>query len=230
EPLPKNLKLKKARFDDALKAYAQAADTGAAEGATAATFHSAALYQDFGRAVLGSQRPKHLSRAEAEQYGVLLEEQAFPFEEKAVELHALNAQRTSQGLYDEWVKQSYAALRELRPLRYGKQERASSGAPGTPAAANAEGIAQREAGRFAQARAAYERAIAIDARFAPAQLNLGILWDLYLHDSAKALAQYDAFQALMGNDATVAKWIADLKNRKPPQALAVNNATATKPP
>jgi hypothetical protein len=26
-------------------------------------------------------------------------------------------------LYDEWVKKSFTALRELRPVRYGKNER-----------------------------------------------------------------------------------------------------------
>ena len=31
--------------------------------------------------------------------------------------------RTGQGVYDTWVKSSYAALRELRPVRYGKSER-----------------------------------------------------------------------------------------------------------
>lgn len=220
EPLQKSLKQKKQRFDSALQAIALAAETGSSEGAAAATFHSAALYQDFGRAVLASQRPRRLSKAEREQYDVMLEEQAFPFEERAVELHALNTQRTAQGLFDDWVRKSFAALRELRPLRYGKVERTTTGASDGPAALNAQGVEHREAGRFEAARAAYEQAIAVDARFAPAQLNLGILWDLYLHDAAQAMARYDAYQALAGTDATVARWIADLKNRKPQQALA----------
>ncbi|WP_088286754.1 tetratricopeptide repeat protein [Ideonella sp. A 288] len=240
EPLARTLKLKKARFDEALQAYARAADTGVAEGASAATFHSAALYQDFGRAVLASQRPRPkgrpLGKAEAEQYQVMLEEQAFPFEEKAIELHALNAQRTAQGLYDGWVRKSYAALRELRPLRYGKDERVAplvaaattdanrpaAAGPRTAASWNAEGIAHREAGRFAEAQAAYERALALDGGYAPALLNLGILWDLYLHDGARALAQYDAYQRVSGGDATVDRWIADLRNRKPQHALATH--------
>jgi cellulose synthase operon protein C len=53
----------------------------------------------------------------------MLEEQAYPFEEKAIELHEVNAQRASQGIYDEWVKRSFGALKELRPVRYGKTER-----------------------------------------------------------------------------------------------------------
>ena len=127
EPLAKQLKAKKAKMEEALKAYAVAADYGVAEVVTAAAFHSASLYQDFGKAMLTSQRPKKLSKLELEQYNVLLEEQAYPFEEKATELHEVNARRTTQGLYDEWVKKSFAALRELRPVRYGKAERSEGG-------------------------------------------------------------------------------------------------------
>ena len=90
---------------------------------TAATFRIASVYSEFGRALMSSQRPKKLSKVELEQYNVLLEEQAFPFEERATELHELNARRAAEGLYDQWVKASFDALRELRPVRYGKNER-----------------------------------------------------------------------------------------------------------
>ena len=53
-----------------------------------------------------------------EQYDVLLEEQAFPFEEKAIELHEANAQRTGDGVYDEWVQRSFDVLAKLKPARY----------------------------------------------------------------------------------------------------------------
>jgi hypothetical protein len=52
----------------------------------------------------------------------MLEEQAFPFEEKAIELHEVNAHRTAEGIYDKWVKDSFTALAKLRPGRYGKVE------------------------------------------------------------------------------------------------------------
>jgi TolA-binding protein len=124
EPLAKQLKLKKARLEEVLKAYAVAADYGVADVSTAATFQVASLYQDFGRALMSSQRPKKLSKKELEQYDLMLEEQAYPFEEKAIELHELNARRAREGLYDQWVKRSFAALGELKPVRYAKNERA----------------------------------------------------------------------------------------------------------
>jgi len=124
EPLKKNLALKKAKMDETLKAYAVASDYGVADVSTAATFRIAGVYREFGKALMSSERPKKLSKVEREQYDVLLEEQAFPFEEKATEYHELNARRASNGIYDKWVKSSFDALRELRPVRYGKNERA----------------------------------------------------------------------------------------------------------
>ncbi|HEX7442032.1 MAG TPA: tetratricopeptide repeat protein, partial [Caldimonas sp.] len=122
EPLQRQLKLKKAKMEEALKAYSVAGDYGVADVTTAATYRIASVYRDFGKALMTSERPKKLSKVELEQYNVLLEEQAFPFEEKATELHELNAHRAAGGVYDKWVKSSFEALRELRPVRYGKTE------------------------------------------------------------------------------------------------------------
>ena len=123
EPLAKQLKLKKAKMEDALKAYALASDYGVAEVTTAATFHVATVYQDFAKALVGSQRPKKLSKLELEQYNELLEEQADPYVDKAIALHGINAHRTTDGLYDEWVKKRFDALKTLQPARYNKSER-----------------------------------------------------------------------------------------------------------
>ena len=123
EPLKKNLKRKKDRMQQALQAYAVAADYGVQEAATAATYRTGELYADFGKALLDSQRPKGLSKDEVEQYNLMLEEQAYPFEEKAIELHEINARRVRIGVYDDWVKRSFAALGKLRPVRYAKFEK-----------------------------------------------------------------------------------------------------------
>jgi len=54
----------------------------------------------------------------------LLEEQAFPFEEKAIELYEVNASRTASGVYDKWVESSFEQLAVLMPARYAKFEKA----------------------------------------------------------------------------------------------------------
>ena len=61
-----------------------------------------------------------------EQYVLLLEEQTFPFEEKAIELYQANTTRAAEGVYDEWVQYSFAALVGLLPARYAKTERSEN--------------------------------------------------------------------------------------------------------
>jgi len=121
-PLKKSLAEKRKAMEAALKAYEQALDYQVADVTTAATFESAELYRQLGKDLMSSERPKNLSKDELEQYDVLLEEQAFPFEEKAIKLHEVNAARTKDGTYDEWVQKSFAALAQLNPGRYGKVE------------------------------------------------------------------------------------------------------------
>lgn len=92
-------------------------------------------------------------------------------------------------------------------------EAAVKASPRQPAFHNQLGLSYRMKGRFADARGAYERAIALDAGYADAHLNLGILLDLYLADNALALAHYERYAALAPNDAAIGKWIADIKGR-----------------
>ncbi len=121
-PLKKSLAEKRKAMEAALKGYEQAADYQVAEVTTAATYESAELYRQLGKDLMSSERPKNLKKDELEQYDVLLEEQAFPFEEKAIKLHEVNAARAKEGTYDEWVQKSFAALAQLNPGRYGKVE------------------------------------------------------------------------------------------------------------
>jgi len=121
-PLQDSLALKKDRMESALSAFGRAVDYGVADVTTAATFEIAELYHRLSRDLMESERPADLSALELDQYEILLEEQAFPFEEQAIELHELNAARTSEGIYDEFVRKSLAALAELLPVRYAKSE------------------------------------------------------------------------------------------------------------
>jgi len=144
-------------------------------------------------------------------------------------LHELNARRSAEGFYDEWVRKSFSALRELRPGRWARAERADTGGS-PPAALNQQAIALRQQGEFAKAREAYEAALAADASYATACLNLGILHDLYLGQPAEALAMYSRYLALTpAGDTAVGKWVADLKNRVPaPAPAAAPPAPASK--
>ena len=121
-PLDKSLAAKQTRMEEALAAYGKAADYGIAEVTTAANYEIAELYHALSKDLYASERPAELNADELEQYDILLEEQAFPFEEEAIELHETNAARTTDGIYDEWVRKSLSALVELLPGRYAKAE------------------------------------------------------------------------------------------------------------
>ncbi len=122
EPLQQNLRDKKSVMEQALAHYSAVLDYQVAEATTNATYHIAELQRRFAQALLGSQRPSQLNADELEQYDMMLEEQAYPFEESAQEVHAANVARIPGGVFDRWVKSSLQALGELRPARYAKYE------------------------------------------------------------------------------------------------------------
>lgn len=122
-PLKNSLKQKRAKMEEALAAYGKAADYGVAEVLTEATFRIGEIYNGLAKALYSSEKPKGLDADALEQYDLLLQEQAFPFEEKAIQLHEANARRAHEGIYDEWVRASYASLAVLVPGRYARPEK-----------------------------------------------------------------------------------------------------------
>ncbi len=123
EPLKKNLLRKKKYMQASIKGYNEAAAYNVSEVTTQATYGIGDLYTDFSKALMASERPRNFSAEELEQYDILLEEQTYPFEEKAIEVHEANVQRITAGLYDEWVRKSMVALAKLMPVRYAKEEK-----------------------------------------------------------------------------------------------------------
>lgn len=125
-PLKRSLEAKKRALEDAVQAYREVADYQVAQTTTAATYETAELYHRLAQDLLASERPRHMSSEELEQYESLLEDQAYPFEEQAITIHELNVTRAQNGIYDDSVRKSYAALAELLPARFGKTERTES--------------------------------------------------------------------------------------------------------
>lgn len=121
-PLKNSLQRKRAALEKALKAQEQVLAFGVSEFTTEASFKIGEIYAQLSRDLMNSQRPKDLDELALEQYEILLEEQAYPFEEKAIEIHQTNAQRSWKGTYDTGVKRSFDALAKLLPARYNKTE------------------------------------------------------------------------------------------------------------
>jgi cellulose synthase operon protein C len=350
-PLKTSLAKKRKAMEAALGGYKAAADYRVAEVTTVATYEIAEIYRKLGQDIMKSERPKKLDADQVEEYSSLLEEQAFPFEEQAISTHEINTKRAREGVYDEGVKKSYAALAELKPGRYAKTEIMSAsidalvppappapalpdpsipsneaarpadptaapvtGAtapaapayniPKPPARANSEftraltlmrgadptqailemqvltqsypdlpgpyanlgilhrnanqlaeseaalakateraawdaqtwneyGLTLRQAGKFAEARAAYERATKVNPSYAPAHRNLGVLLDLFLEDPVTAQAELETYKTLTGEDKPVSGWLAELRARnkvRAPAAEAVPEAAPETPP
>jgi len=124
-PIEQNLTEKRRRMKAALSAYKQAADYGYVEYVTAATYRIGAIYADLAKALMASQRPAGLTDLELEQYELLLEEQAYPFEEQAIKVLEGNVGRIDDGVFDRWVDESIQALAALVPAQYDKPEQSA---------------------------------------------------------------------------------------------------------
>src|SRR6188768_4010766 len=125
-PLKTSLARKRKAMEAALGGYKAAADYRVAEVTTVATYEIAEIYRKLGQDIMKSERPKKLDADQLDEYSSLLEEQAFPFEEQAISTHEINTKRAREGVYDDGVKKSYAALAELKPGRYAKTEMMSA--------------------------------------------------------------------------------------------------------
>lgn len=123
-PLKKSLAVKKKYMEQSLASYKEIMSYQIAEFTTESTYRVAEIYHQMAVSLMKSQRPKGLGDEELEQYNILLEEQAYPFEEKAIDIHASNIQRTKDGIYDNWVKKSMEILATIQPIRYQKKEKA----------------------------------------------------------------------------------------------------------
>ena len=122
EPFEANLRKKKELMKLATQQFNKLLDYEVGDVTAAATFYLAELYADLSRDLKESERPTGLGALEREEYDLAIEEQAYPFEEKAIAMHKSNLELISRGVYDEWIERSLQKLAEFVPARYDKQE------------------------------------------------------------------------------------------------------------
>ena len=122
QPLRDNLKKKQTHMTAAIELLQTSMSWQVADFYSQAQYQVANLYQQMAAALLNSERPKGLDPLALEQYDLLLEEQAYPFEELAIEIYQQNAALVAQPLYDTWIEKSLSKLAELSPARYRKPE------------------------------------------------------------------------------------------------------------
>jgi TolA-binding protein len=125
QPFEVNLRKKRELMKTATQKFNQLVDYEIGEITAAATFYLAEIYAHFSKALTASERPEGLSPAEREQYELAIEEQAYPFEEKAIQIHESNLKLISRGVYNAWIEKSLQILAKSVPARYDKPEEAS---------------------------------------------------------------------------------------------------------
>ena len=156
KPFDKNLKKKKAAMKEATEAFGKLVDYKVGEATGAATYYIAEIYYQFGRALIESERPTNLNAYELEQYELALEDQAAPFEDKAISVHEKNLELMALGAYSVWIDKSIEKLAKLVPARYARTEQSGvfidtlgtlTYKPPVPAPAGAAAAGQPTAGQ-----------------------------------------------------------------------------------
>lgn len=123
-PLNRSLPAKTKAMQEAQRRYEQILNYQVQEFTTQSMYRIAYLYGQFSRDLMNSERPAGLDELELEQYEMMLEDEAYPFEEIAIEAHEANVANSWAGFYDQWVQKSIDALAKLSPGRYNKKEKA----------------------------------------------------------------------------------------------------------
>ena len=122
QPFEESLAKKQAHMDEALQTYESLVDYEVAEVTAAATYFIAEIYMDFSISLLESERPAGLSEAEKVDYELVIEEEAFPFEERSIEVHSQNFELLAGGIYNPWIQRSLDKLAVLMPGRFAKND------------------------------------------------------------------------------------------------------------
>lgn len=123
EPVEINWKRKEEHLDQVIKEYLETADYRYPEFSIPASFRIGEAYEDFGEALVTSDRPPGLSEEEREAYDELLDEKAYPYEEKAIETYELTLTKSEQaGVFNEWVGRAHQRLSLLAPWKHSPME------------------------------------------------------------------------------------------------------------
>jgi tetratricopeptide (TPR) repeat protein len=122
QPFEENLARKRALMDTALAEFGKLVDYEVGDVTAGATFYMAEVYFEFSRSMLESERPTDLDAAALAEYEEVIESEAFPFEERSIEVHEKNLELLAAGVYNSWIEKSFGRLAVLVPGRYAKAE------------------------------------------------------------------------------------------------------------
>ncbi len=130
QPFEESLERKKRLMSGALAGFEALVAYEVSEVTAASTYYLARIYGNFSRSLIESERPEGLSAADMNAYELVIEEEAFPFEEQSIAVHQKNLELMRTGIFNDWIQESLDELALLMPGRYAKHE-LSSGFVGT---------------------------------------------------------------------------------------------------
>jgi tetratricopeptide (TPR) repeat protein len=122
QPFEESLALKQQQMDETMSAMEGLVSYEVADVTAAATYYIAEVYLEFSASLLESERPDGMTVTEANAYELVLEDEAYPFEERGIEVHEANFELLASGVYNPWVQKSLDNLAGLMPGRYAKRE------------------------------------------------------------------------------------------------------------
>jgi tetratricopeptide (TPR) repeat protein len=121
-PIDKSIARKNGYLTDAKARYTMAADYGMLEFVSMANVKMADLYETFSQELLAAPIPKEASAEEKALYTQIFSQQAAPFTEFAQTSHYNNVELGWQGHFNNWIENSFNAMRRLSPERFDKTE------------------------------------------------------------------------------------------------------------
>ncbi|QCF26252.1 tetratricopeptide repeat protein [Hydrocarboniclastica marina] len=120
-PLQQALARKQSALEQAIRSYERAQSFGVEAAVSEGTFAIAELYRTLARDLMASEPPGQLTELQQQQYTLLLEEQAYPFEEEAIAIHERNHALVAERRWNPWIDRSLDALAEIYPARYDRE-------------------------------------------------------------------------------------------------------------
>jgi tetratricopeptide (TPR) repeat protein len=121
-PFQKTLKKKTALIERLVRDYTRVAAKAsqvAPEVLPQIFFSMGSAFENFRDSIVNSDRPRDLTKEEKIEYEFLVEEMAYPYDERAVEAYEKTLRAALvQSLYDRWLYMGVARLAYLRPALY----------------------------------------------------------------------------------------------------------------
>ncbi len=122
-PLDDTVVQKREMLQTVIRDFVAAGNYRTLDVITASNYFIGRALELFKEDILSSPKPEGLTPPELDEYELLLQETAFPFEAKALDAYRVNIQRAVKlELLDPWIEKTYQRMAELAPWSYLRSE------------------------------------------------------------------------------------------------------------